>query len=59
MISRNYTTIARISKDALREVFMEFPDFRKHLEQHVHKYKYKTSNFLLKMMGKIDYLRNL
>lgn len=50
VISRNYTTIAGMMWDHLREVFMVFPEFKKHLLKFTRSYNWKTKKLLNKMI---------
>ena len=59
IISRNYNTIARLTKDRLRMLASDFPDFKKYLIKHVFKYKDPLINFLKDVVSRVKYMNNI
>ena len=59
IISRNYNNMARLEYDAWREIVCEFPKYNEHLKNYVYSYEDSRKLFLIKMISKIDFFKNL
>jgi hypothetical protein len=59
VISRNYNTFARLTKDGLRMIFHDYPSLKALMLAHIHTYHDPKKKFLLKIIKNIDYLKHL
>ena len=55
VVSRNYNTMARLSKANYAEVISEFPIYQKYLIKQVFCYRYRSKLFLRNVLNQIDY----
>ena len=54
--SRNYNTIACLSKYKFNELVFYFPDYRKCLLKSIYKYKYSKKTFIGNVAKRVEYL---
>ena len=59
VISRNYNTIARLSKLKFRALVSEIPEIKSALQMHTLKYNYKKKKFIKQVFERISYLSEL
>lgn len=57
--SSKYSTLAMLSKEAYKELLIEFPEMEKDLKEGVFKYNDRVKNFITKSIQRVPYFRNV
>jgi len=58
VISRNYNTMAKLSKEHYKDVVGSYPEYDQALMKHVYKYQDSRKKFIWKMFQQIEYFKN-
>ena len=56
VISRNYVTVARLSRLRFNELMVEYPDLKKSLTKNVYNYSYDRKTYIRSILKKVEYL---
>jgi CRP-like cAMP-binding protein len=59
VVSRNYNTMARLSRPQAREIMNEYPAFKRAITHYTFAYKDAKINFIKKMICSIDYFKGI
>ena len=50
VLNRNYNTLARLTKERLDDLLVDFPNFKQQMIKHVFRYNYKKKKFLREVL---------
>jgi CRP-like cAMP-binding protein len=59
VVSRNYNTLGRLTRDNFRMVCSDYPEFFTTMKKYTQGYKYKKKKFILNCLKKVEFLQNL